>query len=144
MQELSFEFSNLVKQKVISAPFVKGALEFLEEYSHHYKYFIVSATPVGEIQEIAKGKKIDHFFEEIFGSPKNKIEWSKYILDIYKIKAEETLFIGDAMSDYNAAKQNNMEFLLRNTAENLSIFKNSNLASIDDFKDFQLEKWWNN
>ena len=122
MEDLSSQFSSLVKTKVIAAPFVKGALEFLQAYSENYTCFIVSATPMDEMKEIAKEKKINPYFQEIFGSPKNKIEWGKYILETYHIKAEETLFIGDAMSDFNAAKENGMHFLLRKTKENEILF----------------------
>jgi glycosyltransferase involved in cell wall biosynthesis len=73
------------------------------------------------MKEIAKAKGIAHYFEEIYGSPKNKIDWGKHILDTYNIKAEETLFIGDAMNDYIAAEENGMHFLLRKTTENLDI-----------------------
>lgn len=131
MKNLSTEFSTLVKEKVIMAPFVKGALEFLQTYSHDYICFIVSATPMDEMKEIAKEKNIDHYFREIFGSPKNKIEWSKYILETYDIKAEETLFIGDAKSDFNAAQENGMQFLLRETKDNKNIFSNTLISSID-------------
>ena len=124
MEELSLTFSSLVKKKVIAAPFTKGALEFLQKHSQEYTCFIVSATPMSEMQEIAKKKNIDQYFQEIFGSPKNKIEWGKHILDTYKLQAEETLFIGDAMSDFNAAKANKMHFLLRETKDNQKIFIN--------------------
>ena len=131
MKSLSAEFSSLVKKKVIAAPFVKGALEFLEKYSQDYKCFIVSATPMDEMKEIAKEKKIAHYFQEIFGSPQNKIEWGKYILDTYNIKANETLFIGDAMSDFNASKANEMHFLLRETEDNKDMFP-ENITSASD------------
>ncbi len=136
MQRLSTEFSNLVKQKVIAAPFVKGALEFLKDYSQNYQCFIVSATPIEEIQEITKEKNIDKYFQEVFGSPQNKIEWGKYILDSYKIQSDETLFIGDALSDYTAAKENHMNFLLRET--NNQIILPANTLKIKDLKKLNL------
>ena len=138
MKKLSDEFSKRVKQKVIAAPFVEGVFEFLKDYSQNYNCFIVSATPIDEIREIAEKKNISNYFRGIFGSPKNKIEWGKYILETYKLKADETLFIGDAKSDYIAAKANSMDFLLRNTDESSSLFRNNNLTSIENFKDFYL------
>jgi len=131
MKSLSMEFSTLAKEKVVAAPFVIGALEFLKEYSPDYICFIVSATPMKEIQEIAKAKMINTYFEEIFGSPKNKTEWGKYILDIYKLRAEETLFIGDAISDFNAAKANGIYFLLRETKDNRDMFSKDIRSVVD-------------
>ncbi len=133
MNELSSRFSSLVMKKVIEAPFVKGALEFLKKFSKDYRCFIVSATPMDEMQTIAKEKNISQYFEEIFGSPTNKIEWGKYILDTYSINPSETLFIGDAMSDYKASVANDMHFLLRETDGNKDIFLDKKLNTIKDF-----------
>ncbi len=137
MQKLSEVFSRLVKKKVIEAPFVEGAYGFLEKHADKYKCFIVSATPMEEMKEIAEKKNIDQYFDGIFGSPKNKIEWGKYILDTYSINADETLFIGDAMNDYTAAKANKMQFLLRKTMEKLPIpastIQKKDLQDLHDF-----------
>ena len=129
--ELSAHFSQLVKEKVIGAPFVNGALEFLKEHAQHYRCFIVSATPMDEMIEIAKAKKIDHYFKKICGSPKNKIEWGAYILQTWQLKPEETLFIGDALSDYRAAQAHQMHFLLRRTVDNRTLFSES-IESMED------------
>jgi len=119
--ELSTYFSKLVKEKVIAAPFVNGALEFLQEHAKHYTCFIVSATPMDEMIEIAKAKKIAHYFKEICGSPKNKIEWGSYLIRTYGLETDKTLFIGDAKNDYIAAKENLFHFLWRKTGENTGI-----------------------
>ncbi len=117
MKALSDTFSSLVKQKVIAAPFIKGALAFLKEHAQNYTCFIVSATPMGEMQEIAKAKKIDRYFKEIYGSPTTKTVWTAHILETYGLKREESLFIGDAKNDYVAAKENGLHFLWRKTEE---------------------------
>lgn len=122
LKTLSEHFSKLVKQKVIHAPFVEGAVDFLKNNANDYQCFIVSATPMEEMIEIAKSKQIAHYFQDIFGSPKTKIEWGEYIINKYNINVEETLFIGDAQSDYKAAKFHGMHFLLRETDENENLF----------------------
>jgi len=137
MESLSKEFSCLVKKKVIAASFVVGALEFLKEFSQNYKCFIISATPIDEMKEIAREKNIDIFFKEIFGSPKDKTTWAKYILETYELKAKETLFIGDARSDYGAAKANDMHFLLRRTKDNKKLFDKT-VSSMPDLKNLNV------
>ena len=132
-KRLSTQFSSLVLNKVIEAPFVDGVLKFLEESSTKYKCFIVSATPMDEMRDIASKKDIAKYFKEIFGSPTNKIEWGKYILSTYNIEEKETLFIGDAMSDYKASVANSMHFLLRNTDDNRDLFLDKELNNIDNF-----------
>lgn len=136
LNKLSKVFSDLVMQKIIDAPFVTGLLDFLENQSPKYKCFIVSATPMQEMKEICDSKSISKYFEEIFGSPTSKDVWVEKILKDHNLNKNETLFIGDAMSDYNASQYNEILFLLRNTPENIHLFKNKNVKSINDFINF--------
>ena len=52
LQELANQFSELVVQKVIAAPYVPGALEFIQNNYKYYDLFISSGTPEDEIIEI--------------------------------------------------------------------------------------------
>jgi phosphoglycolate phosphatase-like HAD superfamily hydrolase len=132
---LSTTFSTLVKEKVITAPFVPGALEFLQKSAKNYRCFIVSATPMDEMIEIAKAKGIDQFFEEICGSPKDKIKWGRYLVETYSLHPKETLFIGDAKNDYIAAKENGFHFLWRQVDEATGIPKET--LHTDDLTNLQ-------
>lgn len=110
--ELSEKFSKLVKEKVASAPFIDGAVETIkQQYENGVKLFVVTGTPTAEIKEIAKEKGIDKYFLEFCGSPKKKAIWVFELLQKYNLKPENCLFIGDAMADYNAAKECNLNFL---------------------------------
>lgn len=115
IQQLAEEFSALVKKKVIDAPFVPGALKFLQNHSDAFNCFIVSATPMDEMIEIVNAKDIADYFTMICGSPTSKVEWGKYLIEKYDLNTKETLFIGDATNDYVAAEQNKFHFLWRKT-----------------------------
>ena len=52
-QELADKFSKLVVQKVIDAPYVPGALEFIQNNYKNYDLFISSGTPENEIIDIS-------------------------------------------------------------------------------------------
>ena len=52
LSEIGDQFSNFVLNKVISAPYVRGAYEFLSEYYHTYDFYISTATPEAEIIKI--------------------------------------------------------------------------------------------
>lgn len=119
---LSCQFSGLVKKKVIEASFVDGAFRFLADNYSKYKLFIVSGTPMDEMKEIAKEKGIVHYFVDIFGSPQGKVAWCQHIIGTFSIRNNETLFVGDALSDYKAATENGMPFLLRKTEDNECLF----------------------
>jgi phosphoglycolate phosphatase-like HAD superfamily hydrolase len=112
INELASEFSLLVKEKIIQAPFVEGALETITaEYAKGTKLFVVTGTPAEEIIDIAKKKELVQYFEEICGSPAGKPELTAYLIDKYGLNPRECLFIGDAMADYEAARVNGFDFL---------------------------------
>ena len=138
INQLSDDFSKLVIEGVINAEEVNGALLFLKKNDKRCKYWIVSATPENEIIKIAKKRGIDGLFVKIFGSPEKKPNIVKKILIDYNISKNETVFLGDAMSDLEAAKINNIDFILRSTIENKSLFKNKNMDRFTDY--YELDK----
>ena len=73
LKNLLDKFSEYVVQKVIEAPFVKGAFEFLESSNQKYQMHISTGTPQNEIEFIVKRKNIYNFFKSIHGSPDDKI-----------------------------------------------------------------------
>jgi len=133
---LANKFSNLVTKGVINAKEVKNIRETLESYYDKINFFIVTGTPTEESKTIVKAKGMDKYFIDIYGSPNNKIFICQSILNKYKYKAEETLFIGDAITDYKAAQQNRLCFLLRWNNANKKLFKDYKGFSLSDFTEF--------
>jgi phosphoglycolate phosphatase-like HAD superfamily hydrolase len=122
IQFLAEKFSDLVMEGVINAPEVKGASTFLNSANEYEKY-IITGTPTVEIIPILKQRKMFHFFEGVYGSPEKKDFWVKEILTSKNISPEQCVFIGDALTDYNAALSNDMTFVLRETEEGKELFK---------------------
>jgi HAD superfamily hydrolase (TIGR01549 family) len=109
---LDREFSDLVLEKVIRSPFIDGALEALNKLKKaKIPAYVVSGTPETEIKLIVKKKKLDPYFREVHGSPRHKEEIVAEILKDSKFSPARCLFIGDAMSDYNAARITGTNFL---------------------------------
>jgi phosphoglycolate phosphatase-like HAD superfamily hydrolase len=131
--ELSDQFSKMVVEGVINADEVKGTSWFLKKYDKRCKYWIVSATPENEIIKIADKRGIGGLFVKIYGSPKKKPVIVKKILTDHNISKNETVFLGDAMSDFEAADKNKIDFMLRSTSENASLFNNENIKRFTDF-----------
>lgn len=121
------KFAKIVRQSVIDSKYVKGAKEALFSLVKRYQLYIITGTPQQEMEYILKELGLTDLFIEICGSPKNKIEWSKYLIDKYNLIPQETVFIGDATSDYNAAITYNFHFVLREHFENIDIFKHKNI-----------------
>jgi len=112
IQDLSKKFSELVVQGVIESPFIKGAFETLElTKTKGISAYVVSGTPQEEIDFIVRQKDLLKYFAEIHGSPRKKWDIISEILDRKKYIPNRCLFIGDAMSDYEAARRTGTQFL---------------------------------
>lgn len=143
--DLCQRFSHLVVDEVVNAPYVKGAKEFLDRYSSKYMCFIASATPQDEIEEIIKRRHMMRYFKGVYGSPKKKGDIVREILDTYTLEYnamsfnsvlshQSFVYIGDAMSDYEAAMVNNVAFVARITEDNGLLFKGINCSKTNDLQ----------
>lgn len=124
-------FAGFVKDEVIRAPQVKGALEFIEANASRYKFFIISATPQEEMEEIAEKRGIRRFFGAICGAPKSKHDAVREILSKEGITAQSAVYVGDALSDLSAAKDNGVTFIAR-IHDNKDIFADIDCVKIRD------------
>ena len=113
LQGLANQFSEMVVQKVIAAPYVPGALEFIQNNYKYYDLFISTGTPEDEIIEIMAEKRIDIYFKSIHGSPGEKTDHVKNIISQKYYGKDEIIFIGDADTDILAAKENDIPIILR-------------------------------
>ena len=135
VESFASRFSKIVMDKVVHAPYVDGALEFLENYNTHYDFFISTGTPQSEIESILTKRNIRHYFKRIWGSPVKKTEHVKSILREFDFRSGEVIFVGDAPSDIEAAQANALEFIGRyTTAEQIKEQKHT-IKSL-----FELEK----
>jgi HAD superfamily hydrolase (TIGR01549 family) len=111
VDHMASEFSKMVFTKVCNSEYIQGALEFLN-YSHEkYLTFICTGTPESEIIQILKSKNLGKYFNAVYGSPKTKGEIIKNIMNDRNLHSEEILFIGDAMTDYNASQETDVNFI---------------------------------
>jgi phosphoglycolate phosphatase-like HAD superfamily hydrolase len=124
-------FSELVIDKVVNTQYVDGAKEFLDGYSGHYECFVVSGTPEEEIKEIIHRRGMDRYFKNIFGAPKEKQKVVKDILDQYNYLPNDTVYVGDAILDYRAAKINSIHFIAR-TKDSENLFAGIDCIKVSD------------
>ena len=112
IKTLSEQFSGLVVEGVLASPFIPGARESLEELkNNNIPCYIVSATPHEEINLIVEKKELGGYFKEVHGSPRKKWEICQEIINREKYNSQNCLFVGDAMSDYEAALKAGVNFL---------------------------------
>lgn len=106
-------FSELVEQDIVEAKPVQGSLKFLEGYSNHFDFAIVSGSDQTELRRVCAKRKIDHFFEMILGSPVEKKDNIAALLSNLNWKPSKTLYVGDSNNDFEAAKENDLDFIGR-------------------------------
>lgn len=112
IKSLSQQFSNLVMEGVLASPFMPGAKECLEKLRRKGSpCYIVSATPHEEINLIVERRGLKRYFKEIHGSPRKKWEICRDIINRKNYNPQNCLFVGDTMSDYEAACKNCCCFL---------------------------------
>ncbi len=104
-------YSELVLEKVIAAPWIAGAREFLDSWPEEIPVFVISGTPEEELLTILERRKMQEYFHEVLGSPIKKVPHIKVLLGKYQLNPKQCFFIGDAMTDYNAAKDTGLKFI---------------------------------
>ena len=121
VKEYSKRFSKFVKQNVIDSEWVPGILDFFGKNFDKNTFFLVTATPQFEIEEILLSLNIRNFFKEVIGAPTKKTDAIQMLLEKYFIAPESSAMIGDSISDYQAAKENGVLFILRSTNLNKNL-----------------------
>ena len=112
MDTLVNQFSAIVMDKVMTCPEIPGAEMFMQENCGEHKCYINSATPQDEIRHIASARGLKKYFFNILGSPTSKSENLKKIRKSNpNVPTSGFLFFGDALSDLEAAKNNNIDFI---------------------------------
>lgn len=114
--ELGEKFSQIALQKILDAPFVAGAKEFLDKNKERYLFFIASGTPEAELKNIINHRQLQRYFIEVYGSPKGKTAIIKEIINKHNLHREEVVFVGDSQNDRIAAEEAEIIFIERRTS----------------------------
>ncbi len=108
---LGDRFSLLAFDEIVRAAWIPGARDFLCNYYQRYLLFIASGTPQDELREIIRQRGLEQYFVEAFGSPSTKAEILNWIVAQNRLERPETLFVGDAMTDFQAALESGVGFI---------------------------------
>jgi phosphoglycolate phosphatase-like HAD superfamily hydrolase len=100
------EFGDKVKESLIKCPLTKGLKELIHKLPTE-KCYIVSGSSQSELREVFFARKMNKFFKEIYGSPRNKLE----IVEQESLAGGKTLFIGDSLKDFECAQSYHMDFI---------------------------------
>ncbi len=104
-------YSELVVDRVIEAPWIEGAEDCLKELLGRCPIFVISGTPEDELKQVIEARNISHYFTEILGSPIKKPAHIRNLLAAYGLDPSTCVFMGDALTDYYAARETGLHFL---------------------------------
>ena len=138
LEELSNEFSNLVVDKVVMSKEINGSLNFIKQKSKQYKFWIITGTPTNEIKRITDQLNITKHFLGIHGSPEKKKHWVNYLINKFNLNPSETLFLGDATTDFEAAQWGNLHFALLKAKYNKLLFESIDVPRFSTFDELKI------
>lgn len=105
-------FGYLVYKNLLICKKVDGVTKLFNHLNNKKKnFFVVSGSYEKELKEIFKERKIDKFFLEICGSPRDKSSLIKYLKKKYSLKFSDSVFFGDSIVDYNLSLNFNIPFI---------------------------------
>jgi phosphoglycolate phosphatase-like HAD superfamily hydrolase len=131
-QALGDRFSALVVEEVIRCPFVPGALELLKAYVKECTLFLASGTPADELHRLVESRNLSTFFQGIYGSPQGKPAILEEILSITSKPRASLVFVGDGLSDYEAAKAAGVMFVGRGRPGRRHPFEGLGVPVVED------------
>ena len=135
LNNLSEEFSSRVVDQVVKSGEIKGSLDFIKKNYQKYRFWIITGTPTTEMNQVADKIGITPYFIGIYGSPEKKKHWVDHLLKKHQLHPNETLFLGDATTDFEAAQYGKLHFALREAPYNIDLFKDIQTPRFKTFED---------
>lgn len=135
-KRLSKKFSQFVFEQIVSAPYVKGAKEFITFFASKVPLYIISMSPHEEFMNIIRAKQLGKYFKNIYTYPWTKKQALSDIIQKEAISSSEAVFIGDTKEDYETAHAAGVSFIGRYSnrpLDNLPIQVFKNLDEIRNF-----------
>lgn len=113
IQDKAEEYARITSLATIQEGVLAEDFGALHELSMKYRLYLNSATPESVLPDIVKQLGIIQFFKALYGwrNPDSKLENLKRVLKDENISRENILFVGDADSDYEAAKEFECSFV---------------------------------
>lgn len=110
LDALCERFAQQTRRNIVSAAEIPGTTELLNAVPKHVTVGILSATPEEELRDILRARQIDHHFSLVAGSPAKKPQMLKQWREHFSHLTSH-LYLGDALSDFLAAKDAGWPFV---------------------------------
>lgn len=104
--EWNKKFREYALEEVMRCNLVNDAFATLERWHGKLPMYVCTGAPETEVREILSLRKLNSFFEGIYGSPPTKdLLLEKIVKEIAQVPPQNTLMIGDARTDMEAAEK---------------------------------------
>ncbi len=136
VEKLADKFAKIIKSKLTNKNnLINEAVNFIKQNYKKYNFHVVSGAEHKELNNLCDIFELKHYFKSIYGSPTKKDILVKNIIEKHNYQKQETILIGDAMTDYNASVKNGIEFYGYNNIE----LKEFNY--VESFKEINFERF---
>jgi phosphoglycolate phosphatase-like HAD superfamily hydrolase len=110
LSDLLTQFGQACRRLYQEVSLTPGCLTSLAALHNQIPLYVASGSDEAELRQVFRERRLTHFFDGIYGSPKTK---SECIAEIFPNLgfATQPLFVGDAESDWQAARQANLPFI---------------------------------
>ena len=133
-RHLGEAFSSIVLGKILTCAYVPGAIDCLDALKGSLALFVASGTPQQELELIIEKRGLTSFFTEIWGTPATKVEIVRSVLERFGFENREILFIGDGLSDFQAAAEVGVPFLARENGTGDMDWRSIGARTVTDLK----------
>lgn len=118
IRSLANKFAKIIEEKLFDkSNLINESLDFIKSNFKKYNFHIVSGAEHNELNSLCKYFDLEKYFISLDGSPIKKEVLVKNVIEKYNYKNSETILIGDAITDYNAAIKNEIVFFGFNNKE---------------------------
>ncbi|MDC9565594.1 MULTISPECIES: HAD family hydrolase [unclassified Pseudoalteromonas] len=100
-------YSKHCRDLYLKADLTPDVIDFINELKG--TKFVASGSEQEELRDVFKLRGLDTYFDGIYGSPIKKSDLIANILEL--VKSNNAIMFGDAISDFEAAKTNNIDFI---------------------------------
>lgn len=112
------KYSEITKEELTDPKYlIDDSVSFIKNMHQKYNMHIASGADEKDLKYICEKLELTQYFLSIHGSPLQKSEIVKNILEFHTYNKEETILIGDSINDYEAASQNQIKFYGYNNLE---------------------------
>ena len=104
LEEWGQRFADIAYEEVCRCELVPGIQDVLDTWKGKLPLYVCSGAPHEELVQMLKGRGLDSYFTAIYGSPPAKAQLLANIVREARVDPADTLMVGDAPTDWQAAE----------------------------------------